>query len=167
VTAAVWIAAYVATVIVWLTSLGTRSEPTLLKGRSFLLLNVAFVVASVFAMLIRRERAGADLIAFDILLLVSAILARSIWLLLHIAPAEVDEIIERCFTQTRARYERTPNGYSVSAGSAHMAVTVTRSLLGALRVRFSGARESKKAELIRALIGKQFRPSYPTLRIRT
>ena len=166
-TAAVWIAAYVATVILWLTSLGTRSEPTLLKGRVVVFLNGAFVVASVVALLIRRERPGADLIVFDIVLVASAILFGRVWLLLHIPRDEAEAILEKCFAQTRARYERAPNGYTVSAAGAEMAVAMSESFRGALRIRFSGARTSKKAGLIRALVGKQFRPPFPTLRIRT
>jgi hypothetical protein len=166
VSAAPWVAAYAAALIVWLIVLATGRQPTLWKGSALAWLNGA-VVAAILAVLLARQRGpGWGLYVLVGLLLVSAIAGWHFWLLLHVGRTEIDQILEKCFTQTRAPYNKTPAGYTVSAGGAEMRVAITPMLAGHA-VRFAGGTDSKKAQLICSLIAKQFQPSFPPLRIRT
>ncbi|MFL5595445.1 MAG: hypothetical protein ACJ78M_13330 [Gemmatimonadaceae bacterium] len=165
--AAPWIAAYVATLAVWFFFLHSDRAPTLWKGRSLLILNAAFVAVSVTVMMIRRQRPDLVLLVFDVVLLATGIFVRNVWVLLNIERAELNQVLEKCFVRTRAQHQPTPTGYLVRVGGTEMGVMLSSAARSTLRLRFTGAHESKKAGLIQALIGKQFRPSFPTLRIRT
>jgi hypothetical protein len=165
VSAAPWVAAYAAALIVWLIVLAAGKEPTLWKGRALLYLNGAFIGVLVLAMLVRQQRLGVGLYVLGALLLASAAATRNTWVLLHIDRSEIDRVLEKCFAQTRAQFDKTDQGYTVSAAGA-MRVAVTP-MLTTHTIRFTGSSDSKKGQLIRALIGKQFRPSFPALRIRT
>lgn len=146
--------------------LAAGRAPTLWKGRAFAYFNGAFAGVLLAVMLLRQERPGVALFIFVALLLASAIASRNAWLLLHIDRTEIDKTLEKCFAQTRASPQRTITGYVVSAGGAQMSVAITP-MLKMHTVCFGGTSSSKKGELIRALIAKQFRPSFPALRIRT
>lgn len=163
--AAPWVAAYAAALIVWLIVLATGRQPTLWKGRALVCLNGAIIAVFVVVMLIRQQRPGFGLYVLGALLLASAAAAKDAWLLLHIDRPEIDRVLEKCFAQTRTQFDRAGQGYIVRAGG-EMEVAVAR-LLAMHTVRFTGTRNSKKGQLIRALITKQFRPSFPALRIRT
>jgi hypothetical protein len=165
VSAAPWVAAYAAALIVWLIVLAAGRQPTLWKGRALVYLNGAIFVLLVAVMLARHQRPGLGLYIFGALLLASAAAARNAWLLLHIDRTEIDRVLEKCFAQTRAPFDKTGQGYSVRAGG-EMQIAVAP-MLTVHTVRFTGTSNSKKGQLIRALIAKQFRPSFPTLRIRT
>ncbi len=164
--AAPWVAAYAAALIVWLIVLATGRQPTLWKGRALAWLNGAMIAVLIAVMLARHQLPGVGLYLLGALLLASAAVARNAWLLLHVDRTEIDLILQKCFTQTRAAHSKTAAGYTVSAGGAEMSVAVTP-MLAAHTVRFGGSTDSKKAQLICSLIAKQFRPSIPTLRIRT
>jgi predicted outer membrane lipoprotein len=160
------VAAYATALIVWLIVLAAGREPTLWKGRAVLCFNGAFIGALLAVILVRQQRPGAGLYILGALLLASAVAARNALLLLHIDRGKIDQVLEKCFGQTRASHKKTPTGYTVIAAGAEMSVAITP-LLAAHAVRFSGTKNSKKAQLIRALIAKQFQPSFPVLRIRT
>jgi hypothetical protein len=166
VSAAPWVAAYTTALIGWLIVLASGRRPTLWKGRTLVYFNGAIIAVLVVAMLARQQRPGFGLYILVGLLLASAAAARNAWLLLHVDRGKIDQVLEKCFVQTRASHNRTPTGYVVIAAGAEMSVAI-RPLLAGYAVRFSGRRSSKKAQLIRALIAKQFQPSFPTLRIRT
>jgi hypothetical protein len=163
--AAPWVAAYAAALIVWLIVLAAGNRPTLWKGRALLYLNGAFIAVLLVVVLVRQQRPGLGLYIFGAVLLASAVAARNAWLLLHIDRTEIARILEKCFAQTRTQFDRTDRGYTARAGG-EMQVTVTP-VLTMHTVRFTGTSNSKKGQLIRALIAKQFRPSFPALRIRT
>jgi hypothetical protein len=166
VSAAPWVATYAAALIVWLIVLATGRQPTLWKGRALAWLNAAMIAVLITVMLARHQRPGVGLYIMGALLLASAAVARNAWLLLHVDLTEIDLILKKCFTQTRAPYSKTPAGYSVSAGGGEMSVAIT-SMVAGYTVRLTGNTDSKKAQLIRSLIAKQFQPSFPSLRIRT
>jgi hypothetical protein len=86
-------------------------------------------------------------------------------MLLHIDRSQIDRVLEKCFAQTRTQFDKTDRGYTVRAGG-EMQVAVAP-ILTMHAIRFAGTSNSKKGHLIRALIAKQFRPSFPALRIRT
>ena len=163
--AAPWVAGYTAALIVWLIVLAAARQPTLWKGRALLYLNGAIIAVLVVVMLVRHQQPGFGLYVLGALLLASAAAARNAWLLLHIDRSEIDGVLEKCFAQTRTQFDKTGQGYTVRA-AGEMQVTVT-SMLTMHSVRFTGTSNSKKGQLIRALIAKQFRPSFPALRIRT
>lgn len=163
--AAPWVAAYAAAIIVWLILLAAGRQPTLWKGRALVYLNGAFLGVLVVVMLVRQQRLGFGLYILGALLLASAAAARNAWLLLHINRAEIDLILQKCFAQTRAQFDKSGQGYTVRAGG-EMQVTVAP-MLTMYTVRFTGTSNSKKGQLIRALIAKQFHPSFPALRIGT
>jgi hypothetical protein len=165
VSAAPWVAAYAAALIVWLIVIAAGRQPTLWKGRALVYLNGAIIAVLVVVMLVRQRQPGVCLYVFGALLLASAAAARNAWVLLHIDRSQIDHVLEKCFAQTRAQFNKTSQGYTVSAAGA-MQVTVTR-MLAMHTVRFAGTSNSKKGQLIRALIAKQLRPSFPALRIRT
>jgi hypothetical protein len=165
VSAAPWVAAYAAALIVWLIVLAAGRQPTLWKGRALLYLNGAIIAVVVVVMLARHQRPGLGLYVLGALLLASAAAARNAWVLLHIDRPEINRILERCFAQTRTQFDKTGPGYTVRAGG-EMQVSVAP-MLTMHTVRFTGTSNSKKGLLIRALIAKQFHPSFPTLRIRT
>ena len=165
-TAAPWIFAYAVALVLWLVFLIVRRQPTLWKGRALLWMNAAFFVAIAATELARAEEADSALLGFQAFLLLSAALTTNVWLLVHISRPEIDMILEKCFAQTRARHDRTPDGYNVVAGSGEMRIALAP-LGGLTRVHFSGADKSKKAELIKSLITKQFETSFPKPRFRT
>jgi hypothetical protein len=166
VTAAPWITAYVVVIVGWLLVLSVRRQPTLWKGRSLLWLNALFFVAAATTQMLRGEEPDSALLAFEAFLLISAALMSHVWILLHIDEAAIDGVLEKCFAQTRARFARAPNGYTVVAGGDEMRIAVTPT--GRLtRIHFSGAKASKKAELIKSLFSKQFKTSFPQPRFRT
>ena len=170
-----WIAAYLAVLLVWALIILRRTGPTLWKGRSLVAVNIAFVLVST-AVVLLRGRGFSDgiggaafprgLIAFDLVLIIVAALVRNKWLLLRINHTGSAAILEKCFTQTRAPWTRRPGGYAIQCGEAEMLATVRPTMFGPLSVRFSGADDSKKADLLRSLYGKQFHSSFPTPRIR-
>ena len=164
-----WIVAYLAILLVWALIILRRTGPTLWKGRSLVALNIAFVLVSTVAILLRGQPLGAGLIAFDLVLLIAALLVREKWLLLRIDHAESATILERCFIQTRASSVRRGDGYGVygvQCGAAEMTVTIRPTIAKLVTVRFAGGAGSKKATLIRSLFGKQFHNSFPTPRLR-
>ena len=163
--AAPWVAGYAAALIIWLIVLAAGRKPTLWKGRALVYLNAATVGVLVVVMLARQQHPGFGLYVLGALLLASAAVARNAWVLLHIDRREIDRVLERCFAQTRTQFDKTRQGYTVSAGG-HMQVAVSR-MLTMHTVRFMGSSNSRKAQLIRALIAKQFHSSFPTVRIRT
>jgi hypothetical protein len=163
--AAPWVAAYATALILWLIVLAAGRKPTLWKGRALIYFNGAIIAVLVVVMLVRQQQPGFGLYILAALLLASAAAARNSWLLLHIDRPEIDRILERCFAQTRAQFDKTGQGYTVRAGG-EMRVTVTP-MLAMHSIHFTGTGNSKKGQLIRALIAKQFRPSFPALRIRT
>ena len=163
--AAPWVAAYAAALIVWLIVLAGGRKPTLWKGSALLYLNGAIIAALVVVMLVRQQRPGFGLYVLSALLLASAVATRDAWVLVHIDRREIDRILEKCFAQPRAQFDKTGQGYTVRAGG-EMQVAVAP-MLTMHAIRFSGTSNSKKGQLIRALIAKQFHPSFPPLRIRT
>jgi len=165
VSAAPWVAAYAAALIVWLIVLAAGKQPTLWKGRALLYLNGAIIAVLVVVTLARQKQPGFGLYVFCALLLTSAVAARDAWVLFHIDRSQIDGVLEKCFRLTRTQFDKTDRGYTLSA-AGEMLVNLT-SVLTMHAIRFTGTSNSKKGKLIRALIAKQFRPSFPTLRIRT
>ena len=163
--AAPWVAAYTTALIVWLIVLAAGRQPTLWKGRALAYVNGATIALLAVAMLARQQRPGFGPYAFGALLLASAVAARNAWLLLHITREEIDRVLEKCFAQTRTQFDKTDQGYTARAGG-EMQVLI-RAMSTIHTVRFTGTSNSKKGQLIRALIAKQFRPSFPALRIHT
>jgi hypothetical protein len=164
--AAPWIAVYVAVLIAWLAFLASRKTPTLWKGRALAVVNGVFVLVAVATALVRGEIPDAQMVTFLAILVVVSVAAHNVWLLLHTDRAEAERILEKCFVQTRATHERTTTGYNVKLSEAEMRVRLTNAQF-TQKLSFAGAGTSKKAELIRALIGKQFTQGYPILKIRT
>jgi hypothetical protein len=165
VSAAPWVAAYTATLIGWLIVLAAGRQPTLWKGRALLYLNGAIVAVLIVVTLVRQQQPRFGLYVLAALLLASAAAARNAWVLLHIDRPDVNRVLERCFAQTRTQFDKTGQGYTVRAGG-EMQVAVAP-MLTMHTIRFRGTCNTKKGQLIRALIAKQFRPSFPALRIRT
>jgi hypothetical protein len=165
VSAAPWVAGYATALLLWLIVLAASKQPTLWKGRALVYLNGAFIAVLIVVLLARQQLPGSGLYVLGALLLASAIVARNAWLLLHIDRPEIDRLLEKCFAQTRTQFDKTDQGYTVTAAGA-MQVAVT-AMLAMHAIRFTGTSASKKGQLIRALIAKQFRPSFPALRIRT
>lgn len=163
--AAPWVAAYAAALITWLIVLVAGRQPTLWKGRALVYLNGAIIGVLVLVLLVRQQRPGFGLYVLGAFLLASAAAARNAWVLLHVDRPAIDRILERCFTQTRTQFDKTGLGYTLRAGG-EMQVTVAP-MVTMHAIRFTGTRNSKKGQLIRALIAKQFHPSFPALRIRT
>ena len=161
-----WIAAYLTLILVWAFIILRRRGPTLWKGRSLLALNIAFVLVSTAVVLLKGTTPGAGLIAFDLVLIVVALVVREKWLLLGISHADSASVLERCFTHTRATSVRRADGYTVLCGGAEMAVIIQPTVLELVSVRFTGGADSKKAVLVRGLFCKQFHRSFPTPRIR-
>lgn len=161
-----WIVAYMAVLLLWALIILRRPGPTLWKGRSLVALNIAFVLISTTVILLQEQRPGASFIAFDLVLIVVAVVMREKWLLLRIGHADSAAVLERCFTQTRAPSVRRDDGYAVKCGGAEMTVTIRPNMIKLVSVRFTGGTESKKAALVRTLFGKQFHSSFPTPRIR-
>ena len=152
------------------------------KGSSLVVVNGLFIVATiVFGFWRARASTASDFVlpgsvlVFDIALLVIALWVHRKWLLVGITYAEATEILERCFTQTRAPVTRRELDYAVTCGQFELiaGITTNRVAVGNLHlplpghtVRFSGAHKSKKAKLIRSLFSKQFGGSFPTPRIK-
>jgi len=173
-----WIAAYLAILLAWALVILRRTGPTLWKGRSLAALNIAFIILSAAialhrGMLLDDGMGGSywccfsvPLAAFDLVLLVIAILVGRKWLVLGMSRDDTMAVLERCFAQTRASSTRGANGYLVQCGGPEITVTVRPTIPGVVSVRFRGARKSKKADLVRKLFGNQFHSSLPTPRFR-
>ncbi len=164
--AAVAIGAYVAILVLWASVLRLGGKPTLWKGRSLLIFNALFVAVAGVVLLARGQRPGVALAVFLVFLLIAGIAARGVWLLLNIDRAGVAQIVEKCLGQTRANYDLQDGRYLVHTTTEDLAIDIGDQTL-VIRVRFTGGSGSKKAELIRSLLGKQFKGSVPTLRVRT
>lgn len=160
------VGAYVGVLALWALVLRLGGNPTLWKGRSLLIFNALFLAVAGVVLLARGQRPGVALAVFLVILLVAGIGVRGVWLLLNIDRAGVAQILERCLAQTRANYERQNGRYLVRTTTQNLAIDIGEAML-VIRVRFTGGAGSKKAELIRSLLGKQFKPSVPTLRVRT
>lgn len=161
-----WIVAYLAILSLWALIVLRRPGPTLWKGRSLVALNIAFVLVSTVVILLRERTLSAGVIAFDLVLLISALVMRDKWLLVGISHADSANVLEKCFTQTRASSVRRDDGYAVKCGETEMIVTIRPTIINLLRVQFNGGAGSKKAMLVRDLFGKQFHNSLPTPRFR-
>ena len=178
-----WLGAYALVLVVWALVIARRSAPTLWKGSSLVIVNGAFVLATIIYGLARRGSLGApgapvlpkSLIILDIALVVIAVLVRRRWLLIGITHEEATEILERCFVQTRSSTTRRGTEHVVKCGELEMIAGIdkNRVAIGNLGwplpghvVRFKGAEASKKGTLIRSLFSKQFGSSFPTPRIK-
>jgi hypothetical protein len=173
-----WIVAYLAILLAWALVILRRTGPTLWKGRSLAALNIAFILLSVALTFLRAKSFSngmgdtvgccfsIPLAAFDLVLLVIAILVGQTWLVLGMSHGDTMAVLERCFAQTRASSARHAEGYLVQCGGAEMTVTIRPTMKSVVSVRFTGARKSKKADLVRKLFGKQFHSSVPTPRFR-
>jgi hypothetical protein len=162
-----WIAGYIGALVIWWLVLAASTSATLWRGSSLVFLNGAFVVASVVTMLFRQLSPSSALVGFDIILLGLVLPLRGVWLTLHVPMSEVERILEECFTRTRARYTRAGADYVLTVADREMRVNLSVPIRGVVRVGFRGNTRSKKAQLIRALIAKQFQGSLPTLKIRS
>lgn len=158
--------AYFAILALWAVVLRLGGKPTLWTGRSLLIFNALFLAVAGVVLLARGERPGAALAVFLVILLIAGIAVRGEWLLLNIDRAGVAHVVERCLAQTRANYELQDGRYLVRTTTQDLAIDIAEAAL-VIRIRFTGGKGSKKAELIRSLLGKQFKPSVPTLRVRT
>jgi len=158
--------AYIGILTVWALVLRLGGEPALWKGRSLLIFNALFVAVAGVVLLARGQRPGVGLAAFLVILIVAGIAVRRVWLLINIDRAGVAQIVEKCLAQTRANYELQGRRYLVRTTTQDLAIDIAEAAL-VIRIRFTGGSGSKKAELIRSLLGKQFKPSVPTLRVRT
>ena len=79
---------------------------------------------------------------------------------------ELQRILEECFTRTRAVHTRARDDYLLSVANSEMRVRLSTPIRGVIRIGFGGTTNSKKAQLIRGLIAKQFRASFPALKVR-
>ncbi len=161
-----WIVAYLAILLVWALIILRRRGPTLWKGRSLVALNIGFVLVSTAVLFLRGQSIGAGFLAFDLALILVALLIRDKWLLLGISHADSAAVLEKCFTQTRASSVRRDDGYMINCGGAEMSVTIRPGISELLGVRFTGGTGSRKAALVRKLFCKQFHNSLPTPRFR-
>ena len=173
-----WIAAYVAILLWWATIVLRRTEPTLWKGRSLVVLNLAFVAISTAPSVLEARSLGhgmdevfqccvpRGILVFDLVLLLVAVALGRTWLLLRVSHADTVRVLERCFKQTRAPSTVRKGGYVVQCGGTEMTVTIQPISTTLMEVRFTGARRSKKAALVRKLFGKQYHGSFPTPRFR-
>ena len=160
------IGTYVAILALWALVLRLGGKPTLWKGRSLLIFNALFLAVAGVVLLARGQRPGVSLSVFLVLLLITGIAARGVWLLLNIDRADVAQVVEKCLAQTRANYDLRDGRYRVRTTTEDLSIEIAQGML-AVSVRFTGGSGSKKAELIRSLLGKQFKGSVPTLRVRT
>ena len=173
-----WIAAYLGILLAWALVILRRTGPTLWKGSSLAVLNIAFILLSAAVTFLHGTALNNGmgdtvwccfspvLAAFDLVLLVIAILVGRKWLVLGISHGDTMAVLERCFVQTRASSARHAGGYLVQCGGPEMTVSLRPITARVVGVRFTGARKSKKAELVRKLFGKQFHSSVPTPRFR-
>ena len=177
-----WLGAYALVLMVWALFIARRSMPTLWKGSSLVVVNGAFILATIVYGLSHSgslETAGArvprSLIIFDVALVLIALSLRRRWLLVGITHDQATEILERCFVQTRSASTRRGTDHVVKCGEIEMIAGIdkNRVAIGNLGwplpghvVRFKGAEGSKKGSLIRSLFSKQFGSSFPTPRIK-
>lgn len=161
-----WAAAYLAAVATWALALGVARRPTLWRGRSLVFFNAAFTIVVIGTALVRGESLRYPVITFLLLLAIASLVARPLLVLLHVTRAEAEQILERCLAQTRATYERAGGSYVVRTAGEQLVITLAAGP-GAIRIRFTGGRGSRKADLIRSLFQKQFSGSFPTVRLRT
>jgi hypothetical protein len=164
--AGAWIAGYIGALVIWAIVLGAGTTPTLWRGSSLLFLNGAFIAVSIATMLVRRLRPDSTLIAFEVILIGLVLVAREVWLVLHVGMQELERILEECFTRTRAAHTRAGNHYVLAVANSEMRVRLSAPIRGVIRIGFGGNTKSKKAQLIRGLIAKQFRGSFPALKVR-
>ena len=178
-----WLGVYALVLVVWALIIARRSTPTLWKGSALVIVNAAFVVATVVYGIARSGAAGTpstrflprSVIIFDVVLILIALWFRRRWLLVGINHEQATEILERCFTQTRSEATRRGHDHVVKCGEIEMIAGIqkNRVAIGNLGlplpghvVRFRGAEKSKKGDLIRSLFSKQFGGSFPTPRIK-
>ena len=174
-----WLVVYIAAVVVWSIVLLAGRTPTLWKGSSLRWFNGAFIAATIVVMVARRVGPGAGLLVFDAALAAMMAVARETWLALHVVPstsgtsatnaerlAVLRQTLEVCFAKTRAQFVSSAEGYLLQVAGGEMQITLKSAVAGAVRIGFAGNTASTKAQLIRSLIAKQFRGSFPTLRMR-
>ena len=146
------------------------------------MVNAAFIIATIIYGFWRARSLTtndfvlpASVVLFDVALVLIAIWVRRKWLLIGITHTEANQILERCFTQTRAPVTRRDLDYAIKCGEFEMIAGITRNRvaignvhlpLPGHTVSFSGAHASQKAKLIRSLFTKQFGGSFPTPRIK-
>jgi hypothetical protein len=169
--------------LAWALFIARRSTPTLWKGSSLVVVNGAFILATIAYALSRSgslETAGArvlprSLISFDVALVLIALSMRRRWLLVGITQEQATQILQRCFVQTRSASTRRGTDHVVKCGEIEMIAGIdkNRVAIGNLGlplpghvVRFEGAEGSKKGSLIRSLFSKQFGSSFPTPRMK-
>ena len=178
-----WLVTYALVLIVWALVIARRSDPTLWKGSSLVIVNSVFVLASIIYGFLKSNSLSTpgavllprSLIFFDVVLVVIALLVARKWVLIGITHEEAAEILERCFIQTRSSTTRRHDHYVVKCGDLEMiaGISKNRVAIGNLHlplrghsISFAGAHASKKARLIRSLFSKHFNNSFPTPRIR-
>ena len=161
-----WIAAYLAILTVWGLIILRRKGPTLWKGRSLVALNLSFVAATLGGNFLYGTTPSANFILFDAVLIAIAVFVGDDWLLIGIERDNSAAVLEKCFTQTRLSPARQGDGYSVNCGGEELTVNLRPAFIKLVKVRFEGARDVKKARLVRNLFSKQFGNSFPTPRFR-
>ena len=148
----IWIAAYVAILLVGSLLVAVRSEPTVLVGSSYLLFNTAFAALAVAAPLVTGQELAPLSASFWALLVLGSWMARSSWLIVGASRDEVRETVERCLM--KLRIEKDP-GIRI------------RGVPGGVLVRLTNRTRTRKLQLFESLLAKQFRGVLPRLRVRT
>ena len=180
-----WLGAYALVLVVWAVIIARRPSPTLWKGSALVMVNAAFILATIIYGVAQSGSLSAagtrllprSVIIFDVVLILIAFWLRRSWLLVGITHEKATEILERCFAQTRSQTTRRGSEHVVKCGEVEMIAGIdkNRVAIGNLGlplplpghvVRFRGAEKSKKGGLIRSLFTKQFGSSFPTPRIK-
>lgn len=148
----IWIAAYVAILLVGSLLVAVRSEPTALVGSSYLLFNMAFAALAVATPLVTGQELAPLSASFWALLVLASWMARFSWLIVGAGGAEVLEAIEGCLM--KLRIEKDP-GIRI------------RGVPGGVLVRLQNRARTRKLQLFESLLAKQYRSVVPRLRVRT
>ena len=162
----VWASVYAGVVIVACAVVGTRREPTIVRGDWIFLWTAVFILVAAIVVALRGGRFSLGVLAATVVVLLAGWLVQSRWWVVGADADAVAATIEECAARLCAPTTR-------SAG--HCTVTVPG---GALRLRvapagrstmivFVGTAKHRKAQLFRRLLTKQYRSVIPTIRLGT
>lgn len=162
-----WVLGYVAIALIAGVTVHARREPALLRGSSVLLFTVAYVAIAGVG-LYRSGNTITPLALTSAVVAVALALGLAPWWTVIGAPrASVIDTIEICFGRVCATYRAAERGFVMDVPGGALLIRLHALPIGtATLISFRARPRHKKSDLLRRLVGKQYRGVLPTIRIR-
>lgn len=157
---------YVGLLGVGLASILIRRRPVLVKGTTWVRINVVFALLFLATGVFLQSGALALSVSAGAVLLAISWPARRRWWAFRTTPAQMSEIIERSLARILIPFETTGRQFALAIPAASLSIDASSPIPGLEALTFNGDWRHKKARLAGKLIAKQLRGIVPRITIR-